>query len=34
KTVGSFPVFQVGENTIAWSGNVIKILIEPRWRYI
>ncbi|CAI8805461.1 phage tail protein [Bacillus pseudomycoides] len=34
KTVGSFPNFQVGENTITWSGNVNEILIEPRWRYV
>lgn len=34
KTVGEFPLFKVGENSIEWSGNVSRILIEPRWRYV
>ncbi|GLV61709.1 hypothetical protein Bmyc01_03790 [Bacillus mycoides] len=34
KTVGEFPLFKVGENSIEWSGNVNRILIEPRWRYV
>lgn len=29
---GDFPVFNVGENTISWTGNVSKIEIIPRWR--
>lgn len=34
KKVGEYPVFNVGENTISWTGNVTKIEIEPRWRFI
>ncbi|WP_459499906.1 phage tail protein [Bacillus sp. C1] len=33
-TVGEFPIFKVGGNTIAWSDNVNRIVIEPRWRYL
>jgi len=29
-----FPRFEVGENTISWSGNVTKVVIEPRWRWL
>ena len=29
-----FPRFEVGENRISWSGNVTKIEIEPRWRWL
>ncbi|NFD31041.1 phage tail protein [Clostridium botulinum] len=29
---GEFPIFQVGENKISWTGNVSKIEITPRWR--
>lgn len=31
--VGSFPVFEMGENVISWSEGVTKIVVEPRWRY-
>lgn len=31
--VGKFPVFNVGQNTISWTGSVDKLVIEPRWRY-
>ncbi|MGG5805277.1 phage tail protein [Bacillus mycoides] len=34
KTVGEFPLFKIGENSIEWSGNVSRILVEPRWRYV
>ncbi|PHB90658.1 phage tail protein [Bacillus wiedmannii] len=34
RTIGGFPIFQVGENTIQWSGKVNRIIIEPRWRYV
>lgn len=30
----AFPKFQVGENTISWTGNVTKVEIEPRWRWL
>ncbi|EJQ44023.1 hypothetical protein IEQ_04810 [Bacillus cereus BAG6X1-2] len=33
KMVGKFPYFEVGENTISWTGNLTKLIIEPRWRY-
>lgn len=30
--VGNCPTFQVGSNTIAWTGTVTKLEIIPRWR--
>lgn len=32
--IGSFPIFKKGSNTISWSGNVTKIEIDERWRYL
>ena len=29
-----FPRFETGENIISWTGNVTKIEIEPKWRWI
>lgn len=29
---GDFPLFEKGENTISWTGNVSKIEVTPRWR--
>ncbi len=29
-----FPRFDVGENRISWTGNVVKVEIEPRWRWL
>ncbi len=29
-----FPVFDVGENSISWSGNVEKVEIQPNWRWL
>lgn len=34
KMVGKFPYFEVGENTISWTGNLTKLIIEPRWCYV
>lgn len=34
KKVGEYPAFFVGENTISWTGNITKIEIEPRWRFL
>ncbi|MEB9549527.1 phage tail family protein [Bacillus cereus] len=34
KMVGKFPYFEVGENTISWTGKLTKLVIEPRWCYI
>lgn len=34
RMTGEFPIFQIGNNTISWTGTVTKIIIEPRWRYI
>ncbi|ADY24085.1 MULTISPECIES: phage tail domain-containing protein [Bacillus cereus group] len=33
KMVGQFPIFNVGENTIEWSGAIQFMEIRPRWRY-
>ncbi|KEI92229.1 distal tail protein Dit [Clostridium botulinum] len=30
--IGEFPIFQVGQNNISWTGNISKIEIIPRWR--
>ena len=32
--VGAFPIFDIGQNDISWSGNVKSIEILPRWRFI
>lgn len=29
-----FPKFEVGSNTISWTGNVTKVEIEPKWRWL
>lgn len=29
-----FPRLEVGENTVSWTGNVEKVVIEPRWRWL
>lgn len=31
---GDFPIFEVGENDLSWTGTVTKIEIDGRWRYI
>lgn len=31
---GTFPVFQLGENTITWSGSLIGIKIQPKSRWL
>lgn len=31
---GSFPIFDIGENTISWVGNLTKIIVEPRSRWL
>jgi len=31
---GEFPLFQVGNNTISWSGTFSKLEIIPNWRWI
>ena len=33
-TADDFPVFEVGENTISWTGNVERIEIQPNWRWL
>ncbi len=30
----TFPRFEVGENAISWTGNVSKIEIQPKWRWL
>lgn len=34
KMYGEFPTLKVGENNISWLGNVTKIEITPRWRFL
>ncbi|MGH0788574.1 hypothetical protein ACQVTU_12535 [Bacillus cereus] len=34
KMIGDFPAFQIGENTIEWSGSIQFMEIRPRWRYL
>jgi len=31
---GEFPILDVGENTISWSGSLTKIEIEPKSRWL
>ena len=31
---GEFPILEVGENKISWSGNLTKIEIEPKSRWL
>ncbi len=31
---GEFPILEVGENIISWSGNLTKIEIEPKSRWL
>jgi len=32
KMVGDFPVFNIGDNAISWTGTVTEVRIIPRWR--
>lgn len=32
--MADFPVLKPGSNALTWTGNVSKVTIEPRWRYI
>ena len=32
--IGEFPKLNIGKNTITWSGNLTKIIIEPKSRWI
>ena len=31
---GEFPILELGENTISWSGNLTKIEIDPKSRWL
>ena len=31
---GEFPVFQPGNNTVAFTGSITKLTIDGRWRYL
>jgi predicted phage tail component-like protein len=31
---GAFPVFDVGDNSISWSGSVSSVEIAPNWRWL
>lgn len=30
----TFPRFEVGENSISWTGNVSRVEIHPKWRWL
>ena len=34
KMSGDFPILSLGENNISWVGDVIKLEIQPNWRYV
>ena len=34
KMNGDFPTLSLGENNISWTGNVIKLEIQPNWRFL
>lgn len=34
KMSGDFPILNVGVNTISWTGNLTKIIIEPKSRWL
>ena len=34
KMNGDFPILSLGENNISWIGDVIKLEIQPNWRYV
>ena len=29
-----FPKLKVGENIVSWTGDVEKVVIEPKWRWL
>lgn len=31
---GDFPTLASGMNAVSWSGNVIKVEVQPNWRYL
>ena len=31
---GDFPTRASGMNAVSWSGNVIKVEVQPNWRYL
>ena len=34
KMSGDFPALSLGENNISWIGDVIKLEIQPNWRWL
>lgn len=34
KVTGAFPILDIGENSISWSGNVSKVEVTPNWRWL
>ena len=34
KMNGEFPIFNIGENEITWTGDVKRIEILPFWRWL
>jgi predicted phage tail component-like protein len=34
KMSGNFPILDVGVNTISWTGNLTKLIVEPKSRWL
>ncbi|WP_026673612.1 distal tail protein Dit [Alkalihalobacterium bogoriense] len=34
KMLGRFPLFNIGANSIHWTGNVLKLEVRPNWRWL
>ena len=34
KVSGAWPLLEVGNNNVGWTGAVTKVTITPRWRYL
>ena len=32
--IGEFPVLTAGANDFSWSGNVTKVEVQPKWRFL
>lgn len=31
---GDFPILLPGQNAVSWTGDVLEVIIEPKWRYL
>jgi len=34
KMKGNFPLFEVGQNSVHWIGDIEKVEIVPNWRWL